>query len=91
MGEVTDCADTVAIIEALDLVVSVDTSVAHAAAATGRPLVLLAPHNVCPRWDMAGVASPWYRDLQVFRARGPGKWDAVIAQAAAAVAGLREG
>lgn len=86
MAEVGDYADTAAIVEALDLVVSVDTSVAHAAAALGRPVVLLAPHNVCWRWEMAGVASPWYRGVQMFRAVRPGDWGPVVAQASAAVA-----
>jgi len=85
MREVTDYADTAAIIESLDLVVSVDTSAAHAAAALGKPVVLLAPHNVCWRWDMAGQPSPWYRGVEVFRAARPGAWEGVIAQAAAAI------
>ena len=86
MGDVADYADTAAIIEALDLVVSVDTSVAHAAAALGKPVVLLAPHNVCWRWDMGGVESPWYPGVKVFRARGQGEWSAVVDSASAAIA-----
>jgi len=86
MGEVTDYADTAAIIEALDLVVSVDTSVAHAAAALGKPVVLLAPHNVCWRWEMGGVESPWYPGVRVFRARGQGEWGAVVEDASRAIA-----
>jgi tetratricopeptide (TPR) repeat protein len=86
MGEVADYADTAAIIETLDLVVSVDTSVAHAAAAMGKPLLVLAPHNVCWRWDIAEQPSPWYRGVQVFRARRPGEWGPVVEQAAAAIA-----
>jgi Tfp pilus assembly protein PilF len=86
MGDVTDYADTAAIIEALDLVVSADTSVAHAAAALGKPVILLAPHNVCWRWDMGGVESPWYPGVKVFRARGRGEWGAVVENASAAIA-----
>jgi hypothetical protein len=86
MAEVADYADTAAIIEALDLVVSVDTSVAHAAAALGRPVILLAPHNVCWRWEMGGVESPWYPGVRVFRARGQGEWGAVVENASAAIA-----
>ncbi len=86
MPEVGDFADTAAIIEALDLVVSVDTSVAHAAAALGKPVIVLAPHNVCWRWDMAGEPSPWYGGVQVFRARGLREWEPVVRDAAAALA-----
>jgi hypothetical protein len=86
MGEVGDYADTAAIIEALDVVVSVDTSVAHAAAALGKPVILLAPYNVCWRWEMAGRPSPWYRGVEVLRAARPGEWAPVVAQAAAALA-----
>jgi hypothetical protein len=90
MPEVADYADTAAIIEALDLVVSVDTSVAHAAAALGKPVIVLAPHNVCWRWQMGGiegavVESPWYRGVRVLRAGAPGAWDAVVQDAAAAI------
>jgi hypothetical protein len=86
MVDVADYADTAAIIEALDLVVSVDTSVAHAAAALGKPVIVLAPHNVCWRWEMGGVESPWYPGAKVFRARGQGEWGAVVENASAAIA-----
>jgi tetratricopeptide (TPR) repeat protein len=88
MSEVSDFADTAAIIEALDLVVSVDTSVAHAAAALGRSVILLAPHNVCWRWDMAGEASPWYPGVQVFRAPGLREWQPVVREAAGVLSAL---
>ncbi|MGH8680586.1 MAG: tetratricopeptide repeat protein, partial [Burkholderiales bacterium] len=78
MSEVENYADTAALIDALDLVVSVDTSVAHAAAALGKPLWLLAPHNVCWRWEIAGVESPWYPDVRMFRAQKPHAWGPVI-------------
>jgi hypothetical protein len=90
MPEVADFADTAAIVEALDLVVSVDTSVAHAAAGLGKPVIVLAPHDVCWRWEMGAadggvVESPWYRGVRVLRARTPGAWDAVVQDAAAAI------
>jgi ADP-heptose:LPS heptosyltransferase len=68
-----DFADTAALIGAPDLVISVDTSVAHAAAAIGTPLWLLAPHNVCWRWTMGGQQRPWYPGV---RSSGiaPGAW-----------------
>ena len=78
MASVADFADTAALIGALDLVISVDTSVAHAAAAVGTPLWLLAPHNVCWRWEMGGAESPWYPGVRLFRAARPGAWAPVI-------------
>jgi hypothetical protein len=73
-----DFADSAALIDALDLVVSVDTSVAHAAGALGKPLWLLAQFEPGWRWQMGDVASPWYRDVRMFRPRAPAAWDAVI-------------
>jgi len=78
MKEVEDYADTAALIDVLDLVVSVDTSVAHAAAALGKPLWLLAPHNVCWRWEMAGADSPWYPGVRMFRTQQLDAWEPVI-------------
>lgn len=78
MNELENYADTAALIDALDLVISVDTSVAHATAALGKPLWLLAPHNVCWRWEIAGVESPWYPGVRMFRAQTPHAWGSVI-------------
>jgi tetratricopeptide (TPR) repeat protein len=77
--EQTDMADTAALIEQLDLVVSVDTSVAHLAGALGHPFVLLLQH--CPdwRWGLAGTATPWYPSAHLLRQPRPGDWDAVLA------------
>lgn len=75
-----DYADTTGLIEALDLVISVDTSVAHATAALGKPLWLLAPPNVCWRWLIAGEESPWYSGVRMFRAARARDWAPVVAQ-----------
>ena len=83
MESASDFADTAALIGALDLVISVDTSVAHAAAAVGTPLWLLTPHNVCWRWDMGGTESPWYPGVRLFRASRPAAWAPVIEAVAA--------
>ena len=74
MAEAADFADTAALIGALDLVISVDTSVAHAAAAVGTPLWLLAPHNVCWRWEMGGARARGIRPFACSgrRDRAPG-------------------
>lgn len=67
MGEVKDMADTAAIIENLDLVISVDTSVLHLAGALGKPVWLLSRWDACWRWGEAGDTSPWYPSLRIFR------------------------
>lgn len=75
-----DFADTAALIQALDLVVSVDTSAAHAAGALGRPLWLLTQFELGWRWQMGDVRSPWYRDVRMFCPRAPAEWADVIAE-----------
>jgi hypothetical protein len=91
MGSVADFADTAALIGALDLVVAVDTSVAHAAAAVGTPLWVLAPHDVCWRWTMGSEQSPWYDGVRLFQARQPGEWRPVIDAAGRALREFRPG
>jgi hypothetical protein len=82
MGEVKDLADTAAIIAALDLVIAVDTSVAHCAAALGKPLWLIAPLRPCWRWLVGTIESPWYGGVRMFRPAGPRDWAPVIARVA---------
>jgi tetratricopeptide (TPR) repeat protein len=73
-AELQDFADTAALIEALDLVVTVDTSVAHLAGALGRPVWILLPY--CPdwRWMLGRADSPWYSTARLYRQQGPGQW-----------------
>jgi tetratricopeptide (TPR) repeat protein len=86
MPGVTDFADTAAIIANLDLVVSVDTSVAHLAAAMGKPILLLDRYDSCWRWLSGREDSPWYPSLRILRQSRMGVWDDVIARAAKLVA-----
>lgn len=67
MNHVQDMADTAALIENLDLVISVDTSVLHLAGALGKPVWLLSRKDACWRWGDAGETSPWYPTLRIFR------------------------
>lgn len=78
MGDVGDFADTAALIANLDLVISVDTSVAHLAAALGKPVWLLDRFDPCWRWLTGRRDSPWYPTLTIFRQPAPGDWQAVI-------------
>lgn len=76
--EVRDFADTAALVEALDVVVTVDTSVAHLAGALGRPAWLLLPYAPDWRWLTDREDSPWYPTARLFRQPAPGQWDAVV-------------
>ncbi len=80
-----DLADTAALIGALDLVISVDTSVAHLAGALGRPVWLLNRFNTDWRWLRDRDDSPWYPTMRIFRQAAPGDWDGVIRAVRAAL------
>lgn len=80
--ELRDFADTAALIEALDLVIGIDTSVIHLAGALAKPVWVLNPHETCWRWLLDRDDSPWYPTLRLFRQSRPGDWDPVIARVA---------
>ena len=88
MDEVMDFADTAALVATLDLVIAVDTSVAHLAAAMGKPVWLLSRFDGCWRWLAARTDSPWYPSLRLFRQGEPGEWAPVIARVRAGLAAL---
>jgi tetratricopeptide (TPR) repeat protein len=73
-----DFSDTADLFEALDLVITVDTSVAHLAGALGRPVWVLLPHQPEWRWLMTRVDSPWYPSAKIYRQPGPGDWKSVV-------------
>jgi tetratricopeptide (TPR) repeat protein len=79
-AELTDFAETAALVEALDLVISVDTAVAHLAGALGKPVWLLNRFDTCWRWLLDRTDSPWYPSLRLFRQQAPGDWDGVLAE-----------
>jgi hypothetical protein len=85
MPDVTDFADTAAIIAGLDVVISVDTSVAHLAGLVGRPVFLLDRYDGCWRWLSGRADSPWYPALTIFRQDHPGDWSGAMTQAAASL------
>lgn len=74
MGEVTDFADTAALLANLDLLVTVDTSVAHLAGALGRPVWMLSRFDGCWRWLCDREDSPWYSSMRIFRQTEAGNW-----------------
>lgn len=86
-----DFADTADIIAGLDLVISVDTAVAHLAGAMGKSTWLLAPaHNTDWRWGVKGETTCWYDSLRLFRQERPGDWSAPIAAVEHAAQALAE-
>ncbi|MEO1520973.1 MAG: tetratricopeptide repeat protein [Cyanobacteria bacterium J06633_2] len=73
-----DFADTAAAIAQLDLVITVDTSVAHLAAALGKPTWIVLSHAPDWRWALNRTDSPWYPTVRLFRQPAPGDWSSVF-------------
>jgi tetratricopeptide (TPR) repeat protein len=76
--ELEDFADTAAIISLLDLVISVDTSVAHLAGALGKPVWILLQYAADWRWLLERHDNPWYPSARLFRQQRIGDWESVI-------------
>ena len=75
MDEMEDFADTADLVAALDLVVAVDTSVAHLAGALwAKPVWILSRFDGCWRWLEEGDTSPWYPTARLFRQTAPDDW-----------------
>jgi hypothetical protein len=86
-AQLGDFADTAALANALDLVISVDTSIAHLAGALGRPTWLLLTWMADYRYLLDREDSPWYPTARLFRQAKAGDWDAVIERVRLALAG----
>jgi hypothetical protein len=92
VGEgIADFADTAALVATCDLVVAVDTSVAHLAGALGRPVWVPLPTPADWRWGMEGEATPWYAGARLFRRPLGGDWDGVVARLRVALEAWRAG
>ena len=81
-----DFADTAALIEQMDLVISVDTSVAHLAGALAKPVWVLLPFMPDYRWMLDREDSPWYPTARLFRQAQPRDWPAVVVRLREALA-----
>ncbi len=80
MPEITDFADTANLAAALDLIVTVDTSVAHLAGGLGVDTWLLNRYDSCWRWGIDGVRTRWYPTMRLFRQTRFGDWAGVVAR-----------
>ncbi len=78
--DLRDFSDTAALIECLDLVISVDTSVAHVAGAIGKPVWILLPYHPDFRWMLERTDSPWYPTAKLYRQPKSEDWQSVIHQ-----------
>lgn len=75
---IADFADTAALISELDLIITVDTAVAHLAGALGRPVWTLIPFVPDWRWGYHDETTPWYPTMRLFRQPAPGDWDSAV-------------
>jgi Flp pilus assembly protein TadD len=75
-----DFSDTAALLDLMDMVVTVDTSIAHLAGAMGKPVWILLPFNPAWRWLLHRPDSPWYPSARLFRQPRIGDWESVIGE-----------
>ncbi|HEX5125206.1 MAG TPA: glycosyltransferase family 9 protein [Rhodocyclaceae bacterium] len=80
-----DFANTAALAPLMDIIISIDTSIAHVAAAIGRPTWILLPHVSERRWMQTRNNSPWYPTARLFRQPSQGDWQSVILKVAEAI------
>ena len=80
--------DTAAVIAQLDVVITVDTAVAHLAGAMGKPVWILLPFAPDWRWLLGREDSPWYPTATLFRQESPGDWEPAIERVGQALLSL---
>jgi tetratricopeptide (TPR) repeat protein len=86
-SKLMDFEDTAGVLAQLDLLISVDTSVAHLAGAMGIPTWILLPYAPDWRWLLGREDNPWYPTVRLFRQSKPGDWDSVMTRVADALTG----
>jgi tetratricopeptide (TPR) repeat protein len=88
--ELKDFSDTAALCAQMDVVVCVDTSVAHLSGAMGKPTFLLLPYNPDWRWLLERTDSPWYPTMKLFRQEQLGSWQSALEKVSADLLGLEK-
>jgi hypothetical protein len=84
--DLTNFGETAAVIENLDLIVTVDTSMGHLSGALGKPVWIMIPKAADWRWLLGRSDSPWYPSARLFRQDKPGAWDPILAEVRTALA-----
>jgi len=84
--DLTDFGETAALIENLDLVITVDTAMGHLAGAMAKPVWIMVPKASDWRWMLDREDSPWYPTARLFRQAKPGEWDPVLSRVSDALA-----
>lgn len=80
-----DMENLAAAIAALDVVITIDTSIVHLAGGMGKRTLLMLPYDCCFRWELDRDDCPWYPSVRLFRQTKPGDWSSVVAAVARAV------
>ncbi len=89
--DIDDFADTAALIDNLDLVITIDTSIAHLAGALGKKVWVLLKDVPDWRWLLDRTDSPWYPTMRLFRQATPGQWQTPIRQIVEELGALQSG
>jgi ADP-heptose:LPS heptosyltransferase len=85
-NDLADFGETAALMQNLDLVITVDTSMGHLAGALGKPVWILIPKAADWRWLLEREDSPWYPSARLFRQQKPGAWDEPMSRLRTALA-----
>jgi tetratricopeptide (TPR) repeat protein len=87
-GSLQDFAELAAVVAQLDVVISIDSAVAHLAGIMGKPVWILLPNAIDWRWGLRKTTTPWYPNARLFRQTTPNNWSAVMAEVSGALRAL---